>query len=338
MYRTLLPFLFLLLLACGCSRQPHYIRYEGFAQGGTYHVTCAVPGRVTEETVRAKVDSVLREIDFSLSGYNKGSLLSQVNAGGDPCLNDLFITCFERSKAIWEETGGAFDPSCAPLFDLWGFGFANRGSVTQAAIDSIRQFTGMDLVSLETRDDGVHLVKADPRVRLNFNAIAQGFSCDVVAALLDSLGATDYLVDIGREIRCKGHNAAGGDWRVGLDSPFDGNEEEGRYLQAILEVTDCGIVTSGNYRKFYVENGQKFAHTIDPLSGRPVTHSLLSATVVAADATTADAYATWLMVVGPEQARAILAQRPDLEAMLVFEEEGEMKTFQTEHIKTQEIR
>lgn len=335
MYRTALSLLLLLLLSCGCGRPAHYIRYEGFAQGGTYHVTCAVPGRVTEAQVRAKVDSVLLEIDRTLSGYNKGSTLSQVNAGGDPCLNGLFVACFTRSKEIWAETGGAFDPSSAPLFDLWGFGFENRGRVTQEAIDSIRQFTGMDLVSLEKRDDGVHLVKADPRIRLNFNAIAQGFSCDVVAALLDSLGATDYLVDIGREIRCKGHNAAGGDWRVGLDSPFDGNEEEGRHLQAILEVTDCGIVTSGNYRKFYIENGQKFAHTIDPLTGRPVTHNLLSATVVAADATVADAYATWLMVVGPERARAILSERPGLEALLVFEEDGEMKTFQTDHIKTQ---
>ena len=335
MYRTALSLLLLLLLSCGCGRPMHFIRYEGFAQGGTYHVTCAVPGRVTEAQVRAKVDSVLLEIDRTLSGYNKGSMLSQLNAGGDPCLNDLFIACFTRSKEIWAETGGAFDPSSAPLFDLWGFGFENRGRVTQEAIDSIRQFTGMDLVSLETRDDGVHLVKADPRIRLNFNAIAQGFSCDVVAALLDSLGATDYLVDIGREIRCKGHNAAGGDWRVGLDSPFDGNEEEGRHLQAILEVTDCGIVTSGNYRKFYIENGQKFAHTIDPLTGRPVTHNLLSATVVADDATAADAYATWLMVVGTERAREFLVREADFEGLLVYDEDGEMQMFQTDRLKTQ---
>ena len=336
MYRTAIAFLFCLpLLLCSCSQKDRYLRYEGFAQGGTYHVVCALPGRMSEREVRAKVDSVLLEIDNTLSGYNKGSLLSQINVGEDPCLNDLFAECFTRSQAIWAETGGAFDPSAAPLFDLWGFGFSNKGNVSQEAIDSILQFTGMDLLSLEEREDGLHLVKADPRSKLNFNAIAQGYSCDVVARLLESLGATDYLVDIGREIICKGKNPAGTDWRVGLDSPFDGNQAEGQYLEAILEVTDCGIVTSGNYRKYYVENGQKFAHTIDPSTGRPVTHNLLSATVIAADATAADAYATWMMVVGPDRAREILAARPDLEALLIYDQDGRMESFRTKNIKTQ---
>ena len=277
---------------------------------------------------------MLLEIDNTLSGYNKKSLLSRINAGEDPCLNDLFVECFTRSRAIWEETEGAFDPSAAPLFDLWGFGFSQKETVTQAAVDSLLAFVGMDRVWLEEREDGIHLVKDDPRIRLNFNAIAQGYSCDVVARLLEGMGATDYLVDIGREILCKGKNPSGGDWRVGLDSPFDGNEEEGRYLEAVIEVTDCGIVTSGNYRKFYVEDGQKFAHTIDPKTGRPVTHSLLSATVIASDATAADAYATWMMVIGPEKARALLARRPDLEALLIYDRDGQMQTFRTDNIKT----
>ena len=334
MYRSLVPFLLcLLLLPGGCTRKPHTVRYEGFAQGGTYHVTCIVPAPVSEKEVRHDVDSILQDIDFSLSGYNKGSLLSRINAGEDPCLNALFVGCFNRSKEIWAETGGAFDPSAAPLFDLWGFGFSKRGEVTQAAIDSILPLVGMDKVSLEEREDGVHLVKADPRIRLNFNAIAQGYSCDVVARHLEALGATDYLVEIGREIVCKGKNPAGNDWRIGLDSPFDGNEEEGRHLEAILGVTDCGIVTSGNYRKFYVENGQKFAHTIDPATGRPVTHNLLSATVIAADATTADAYATWLMVAGTDRALAILAERPELEAVLIYDKDGQMTTYRTSKIQ-----
>ncbi|MBR1538001.1 MAG: FAD:protein FMN transferase, partial [Bacteroidales bacterium] len=206
--------------------------------------------------------------------------------------------------------------------------------VSGQAIDSIRDFVGMQHMWLERRPDGTHLVKDDPRCKLNFNAIAQGYSCDVVARLLDSLGCTDYLVDIGREIICKGKNASGGKWRIGLDRPTDGNMEEGKDLQAILEVSDCGIVTSGNYRKFYVEDGRKYAHTIDPLSGRPVTHSLLSATVVARDATTADAYATWMMVVGPERARALIEARTGLEALLVYEGDGTMLTWKTENIKT----
>ena len=335
MYRPIILLLLsFLLLAGGCGSGNQYVYIEGFAQGGTYHVICRPVRGLSAQELRDRIDGRLLAIDGSLSGYNKGSLLSRLNAGEDLPLDTLFIGCFTRSKEIWAETGGAFDPSAAPLFDLWGFGFANRETVTQAAIDSIRAFVGMDLLTLEERADGVHLVKADPRVRLNFNAIAQGYSADVVATLLDSLGIRDYLVDIGREIACKGRNAAGDPWRIGLDRPSDGNFDEGKDLQAILEVTDCGIVTSGNYRKFYIEDGQKYAHTIDPATGRPVTHNLLSATVEAQDAATADAYATWLMVAGPLRAREILAGRPDLEALLVYDENGTMKTYQTANIKT----
>lgn len=333
------PILFLtaLLLAGGCRQTPDYFRIEGFAQGGTYHVICSPVSGLTQEKLHAQIDSRLLAIDNTLSGYNKGSLLSRLNAGEDVPLNPLFVECFEQSRTIWEETGGAFDPSAAPLFDLWGFGFTDKEAVSQQAIDSIRSFVGMHLLSLEQRDDGIHLVKADPRIRLNFNAIAQGYSCDVIGRFLDSLGCTDFLIDIGREILCKGKNASGNAWRIGLDRPTDGNMDEGKDLQAIIEVTDCGIVTSGNYRKFYMENGQKFAHTIDPTTGRPVTHSLLSATVVSGDAAGADAYATWMMVAGPERAREILAQRPDLKALLVYEQDGQMLTYQTENINAQTL-
>ena len=324
-----------LLLLCSCEKSGRYVRIEGFAQGGTYHVICSPVRGVGQQALRAAIDSRLLAIDFSLSGYNKGSLLSRLNAGEDLPLDSLFIECFTISKAVWAETDGAFDPSAAPLFDLWGFGFTNKERVTDRAVDSVRAFVGMDRLRLETREDGTHLVREDPRMKLNFNAVAQGYSCDVVARYLDSLGCRAYLVDIGREIICKGLNESGTAWRIGLDKPTDGNMEEGRDLQAILEVSDCGIVTSGNYRKFYIENGQKYAHTIDPKSGRPVSHNLLSATVVAKDAATADAYATWLMVVGVDKARAILAGRPDLEALLVYEEDGQMRTYQTDKIKTQ---
>lgn len=336
MYRTAILILTTSLLLCSCSRTQPYVRIEGFAQGGTYHVICSPVRGLGEQALRSEIDKRLLAIDFSLSGYNKGSLLSRLNAGEDLPIDSLLIGCFTRSKEIWAETEGAFDPSAAPLFDLWGFGFANKGKVTDEAVDSVLALIGMDRFRLETREDGTtHLVREDPRMKLNFNAIAQGYSCDIIARFLDSLGCRNYLVDIGREIICKGLNASGTAWRIGLDKPTDGNMEEGKELQAILEVTDCGIVTSGNYRKFYVEDGQKFAHTIDPGTGRPVSHNLLSATVVAKDAATADAYATWLMVVGTERARAILSGRPDLEALLIYEEDGQMRSFQTDNIKAQ---
>ena len=191
MYRTLILLVFSSLLLAGCVEDKSYHRIEGFAQGGTYHIICSPLKDVSEDQLRQRVGACLQEIDVTLSGYNKGSMLSKINAGEDIPLNDIFIDCFNRAKVIWEESGGAFDPSSAPLFDLWGFGFSNRGVVTPEAIDSIRSFIGMDLLTLEKRNDGVHLVKADPRVKLNFNAIAQGFSCDRVAMILDSIGCTD---------------------------------------------------------------------------------------------------------------------------------------------------
>ena len=334
MYRRLLFVLLSSLLLASCTNDTTYHRIEGFAQGGTFHIVCNPLNGISEEELRQRIDTCLQEIDFTLSGYNKGSMLSKLNAGEDVPLNDIFIDCFTRSKCIWEESQGAFDPSSAPLFDLWGFGFSNKGTVTQEAIDSIRAFIGMDLLSLEQREDGVHLVKADPRIKLNFNAVAQGYSCDCVSRILDEIGCTNYLIDIGREILCKGVNAVGAPWRIGLDKPYDGNFDEGADLQAIINVSDCGIVTSGNYRKYYVENGQKYSHTIDPATGRPVTHNLLSATVVASDATTADAYATWMMVIGMERARQILESRADLEGLLVYDLNGEMVSYQTDNLNT----
>ena len=334
MYRRLLLLLLSSLLLVSCNDDTTYHRIEGFAQGGTFHIVCNPLNGISEDELRQRIGHCLQEIDFTLSGYNKGSMLSKLNAGEDVPLNDIFIDCFTRSKRIWEESQGAFDPSSAPLFDLWGFGFSNKGTVTQEAIDSLRAFIGMDLLSLEQREDGVHLVKADPRVKLNFNAVAQGFSCDRVGAILDEIGCTNYLIDIGREILCKGVNAVGTPWRIGLDKPIDGNFDEGADLQAIINVTNCGIVTSGNYRNYYMENGQKFSHTIDPSTGWPVTHNLLSATVVASDATTADAYATWMMVIGVDRARRILESRADLEGLLVYDRDGEMVSYQTENLKT----
>ena len=314
------------LLCIGCSSDK-YVTMQGYAQGGTFHVIYKLPGGgLDEKTVNEAIVLALREIDQSLSGYNKSSLLSRLNAGEDLPLDTLFIECFERSLSVWQESGGAFDPSAAPLFDLWGFGFEYQGSVSDSAIDSLMEFVGMDKISLSRRSDGsCHLVRSDPRIRLNFNAIAQGFSCDIVARRLESFGCFDYLVEVGREIVCRGQSSRGGLWRIGIDKPFDGNFDEGASLQKILEVSDCGVVTSGNYRKFYVVDGQKYAHTIDPRIGRPVQHNLLSATIIASDATEADAYATWAMVVGRETFEQLMSSRPDIRYCLIYDDAGVMK-------------
>ena len=291
-------FLIAILLIAGCSTgHGKYERIEGFAQGGTFHIVYSRPAGVKRAQVEQRVNDLLTAIDNSLSGYNKGSLLSRFNAGEEITPDSLFIGAFHRSKEIWLESSGAFDPSAAPLFDLWGFGFGNRDTVTQHLVDSAMLLVGMDLVSIKGSGDSARVIRERPGVKLNFNAIAQGYTCDVIARALDDFGCNDYLVEVGREIVCKGLSARGDKWKIGLDKPLDGNFDEGAHLQEIIVISDGALVTSGNYRKFYVENG-KHTHTMNPATGHPVTHNLLSATVIAYDGAIADAYATWMMVIG----------------------------------------
>lgn len=306
--------LFLLLLSAflsmGCQpARERYVRMEGFAQGGSWHIICSLPRGVRPEAIQAEIDSVLLEIDCSLSGYNRGSLLSRLNAGEDLPLDDHFLVNFRLSEELWRESGGAFDPSAAPLFDLWGFGFTDGSAIpSRAQIDSVRAFIGMDKFRIDSLPDGsLHLRKADPRCRLNFNAIAQGYSCDQIGQLLEAAGSGNYLVEVGREILCKGLSARGDKWTIGVEAPGL-SETDVLPLRDTLRVTDCAVVTSGDYRKFYEKEGKRYAHTIDPRTGEPVTHGLLSATVIVpAQSDTgsvtwpcarADARATWSMVIG----------------------------------------
>lgn len=309
--------LFLLLLTAflptGCDApRARYFRMEGFAQGGSWHIICSLPRGVRPKAIKTEIDSVLLEIDRSLSGYNRGSLLSRLNAGEDLPLDDHFLVNFRLSEELWRESGGAFDPSAAPLFDLWGFGFTDGSAIpSRAQIDSVRAFIGMDKFRIDSLPDGsLHLRKADPRCRLNFNAIAQGYSCDRIGQLLEAAGSGNYLVEVGREILCKGLSARGDKWSIGVETP-DRNAHDSEAvlpLQDTLHVTDCAVVTSGDYRKFYEKEGKRYAHTIDPRTGEPVTHGLLSATVIVpAESDTgrvawpcarADARATWSMVIG----------------------------------------
>ena len=329
----LLPLLtVLLLLPAGCDpARQRYVRMEGFAQGGTWHIICSLPAAIRPATARDSIDRLLAEIDASLSGYNRGSLLSRLNAGEELPLDEHFLVNFTLSQQYWRESGGAFDPSAAPLFDLWGFGFTEGGAVpARHQIDSVRTFIGMDRFRIDSLPDGTRLLrKSDPRCRLNFNAIAQGYTCDRVALYLDAVGSSNYLVEVGREILCKGLSPRGDEWKIAVEKPAEGGEryceartlssersnnlgaEAGEvevYFQDTLHLTDCAVVTSGDYRKYYVKDGKRYAHTIDPRTGAPVTHGLLSATVIVpADSDTgrvqwscarADACATWSMVEG----------------------------------------
>ena len=333
----------MLAAAFSCAPRDRYITITGFAQGGTYAVKLNLNGRdgmiqTDPETIKDSVDSILRSIDGSLSGYNRNSLLSRFNRGEEIVPDSLFLDIYRYAYDIYDMTGGIVDVASAPLFDLWGFGFTSDTLPSHDEIEKVRKSSGMvrlvrDMGSCRG-DGGIlcpsDLVAADDKTLpgLNYNAIAQGYSCDVVARYLYSIGVKDMMVDIG-EIFCDGKNPSGRPWTLGIDRPVDGNNDPGSQIQGIFRAPEGphGIVTSGNYRKFYVRDGKKYAHTIDPRTGYPVEHSLLSATIVAENATLADAYATYCMVIGLEEAIDFLSSRPDLEGCLIYDEEGTFKTW-----------
>ena len=288
-----------LLLAVSCTHRG-YETFTGYTQGGTYQVKANLEGvSIPHNTIAAAIDSLLEGIDFSISGYNRSSILSRRNAGEDISPDRYFSELMELSEKYKELSGGAFDVCSGPLFDIWGFGFTSDSLPPDDAIQKAMQ---------DCRDGKV----------LNFNAIAQGYSCDVIAGYLHSIGVKDMLVDIG-EIYCDGLNPSGRGWTIGVDNPVDGNNSPGKDLKGIWhsDGSGCGIVTSGNYRKFYIKDGKKYAHTIDPRTGYPVQHNLLSATVVAPTAAEADALATACMVLGAEDARSLIESLDGVEAYLI---------------------
>jgi thiamine biosynthesis lipoprotein len=323
-YLRLLIFAFL-LFSCNFSGQ-QYKTMNGFALGTTYHI---VYNDVQGRDFQASVDSLLAAFCQSLSGYDSTSIIAKVNRNEPVEVDDFFVAVFNRSREIYEASGGVFDISASPLFNAWGFGFKHKEKVTPHTIDSIGQFIGMDKVWLE----GSRVVKVDPRVSLNMNAVAKGYSSDVVAVWLEAKGITDYLVEIGGEIRCAGKNRQGKPWAVAIDRPEDGNMVPGENVQAVVLLTNRSMATSGNYRRYYIEEGKKYAHTINPKTGYPVAHTLLSTTVFADDCMTADAYATVLMVLGVEEAKKFLVNHPELDAYLIYEEDGTMKSWYTPAVR-----
>jgi len=271
----------------------------------------------------SQIDSVLIAFDQSCSNYQSESIISKVNRNEDVILDDLFMGNFRLAQIVSSETNGDFDITVKPLVELWGFGLKNREDVGKEQVDSILRFVGYENVHLE---NGV-IIKNDLRIKFDYNAIAQGYSVDVMSSFLQSKGIKYFLVDIGGELFAYNTKRNGLSWKVGIERPKDG-ENYGENLSAILKLKNKGLATSGNYRKFYIKDGVKYAHTIDPHSGYPVQHSLLSATVVAPSAGLADAYATAFMVMGVDKARLVLHDHPELQAYLIYaDENGDFKAF-----------
>jgi len=311
------------VVLAACSQPRPYVSINGFAQGTTYSITYQSDSRYD---FQREIDSVLADFDTSCSIYNAKSIVTRFNNNDTTARADKYFSAvFELSRKVWEQSGGAFDITIGPLAEAWGFGFKNKVKLDSAKVDSLKLLVGMDKVKLE----GGRLIKADPRMFINLNAVAQGYSVDVIAGFLESKGVADYMVEIGGEIRTKGVNPKGNNWVIGVDKPVE-NALPGDNFQFILNISGKSVTTSGNYRKFYEENGVKYSHTIDPKSGFPVRHSLLCATVIGDDCGTADALATAFMVVGLEKAKEMIAKEKGVEAIFVYtDSSGEFKTFAT---------
>ena len=324
---------FLLFLVIGTViiiKQQKNINYqhdEGFIFGTIYHITYH-----SDTNLKKEIEAELKKVDQSLSPFNKTSVISKVNRNENPVVDPMFKEVFLLAENISNETHGAFDITVAPLVNEWGFGFKKGVEPTRQVIDSLKYIVGYQKVKLTPKN---YVQKQDPRIMLDCSAIAKGYGCDVVARLLRKNGINDYMIEIGGEIVTRGFNQKQEPWRIGVNKPTDDSLNTSQELQTILNVTDIAMATSGNYRNFFYKNGKKYAHTIDPKTGYPVQHNILSATVLAKNCATADAYATSFMVLGLEGAQKILQQHPELMAYLIYaDKDGKNQTWYSPSLKS----
>jgi len=323
-------FLVIFVLICySCNSKPQeIIKLFGFAQGTTYSISYYEDNNINYQK---QIDSLLKEFDKSVSIYIPNSLISRINRNEqDVVIDNIFREIFIRSREVSEKTDGAFDITVAPLVNNWGFGHTDKTGVDSAGIDSLKEFVDYKLVTIESG----RIVKQDPRVMLDFNAIAQGGSVELIAGYLEGKGIDNYLVEIGGEVKAKGRKVNGDAWRIGIDKPIDDPDAKNRELQEIVRLTDKSLATSGNYRKYYIENGVKYSHTIDPETGFPVRHSLLSVTVVCDNCMLADAWATAFMVMGSEKSITMAEDIEGIEAYFIYSgKNGEPEIYCTEGFK-----
>lgn len=322
-----LPFLLILIIGTVLilKKQVPYQTDQGIVFGTMYKITYQ-----SKESLKTEIENELQKVDNSLSTFNKQSIITHINQNQDYTVDSMFTYVFHLAKQISQETGGAFDITVAPLVNVWGFGFKNASNVDSLTIDSIRPFVGFDKVALV---DG-KIVKKDPRTMLDCSAIAKGFGVDCVARLFDRKGIKNYMIDIGGELVIKGKNAQQESWRIGINKPIDDSLSINQELQTVIEISQGGMATSGNYRNFYYKDGKKYAHTIDPRTGYPVQHNILSSTVIATDCATADAYATSFMVLGLDSAKTICNAHPELDAYFIYsKEDGSTGIYFTEGMK-----
>lgn len=319
----LLTFLSVLLLACSIQPSDRPVRILGEAQGTYYSI---IYYDEHQRDFQFEIDSILHDFDLSVSLWVPNSILSRVNNNdSNVSLDTYFIDNFNLSKKVSAETNGVFDFTIGSLIKAWGFGYDATPHADSAHIDSLLLLVGYEKVHLEQGK----VVKENPSVTFDFNAIAQGYSVDVIAAFLESRDIENYLVDIGGEVKGKGKKPDGSYWKVGIEKPAE-QKDDGRDLKAIVELKNQSIATSGNYRKFFEVDGQRYSHMINPKTGYPARHNLLSVSVVAASTALADAYATACMVMGFEKAKIFVENEAGLEAFFIYAgPQGDYLTYAT---------
>jgi len=326
MTKTLLLILLLVLTSCASDKK-EIIKLEGNSQGTTYHITYLSDNGVLYQK---EIDSLLKNIDQSMSTWIPTSIISRINNNEkNVVVDEYFRTVFNKSVEVSQKTEGNFDITVGPLVNSWGFGPTKKNKLSKNQVDSLLQLVNYKMVTLKNN----RIIKSKPEIQIDFNAIAQGYSVDVIADFIESKRIKNYLVELGGEIKAKGKKNTE-EWKVGIDQPTE-DKSDSRKLEAIITLNNRALATSGNYRKFYIEGNQKLSHIIDPKTGYPAKHNLLSTTVIADDAITADAYATAFMVMGLKKSIAFLEKNKslNLEVYFIYDENGHWKTHTSQSLK-----
>lgn len=327
--KRIISLIFLILLVAGTIfilSRSKYQTSQGEIFGTTYHVSYNSTQNLDKE-----IEQELFRVDTIFSLFKENSLLSRFNRGEDKGKgNTLFAEVIKLSLEISNETEGAFDITVAPLVNAWGFGFKNKQPLSNKQVDSLQKLVGYQHLSF----NGKELTKDIPNLQIDCGAIAKGYAVDRIAKLLSDKGCPNYMVEIGGEVVVKGNNDKGEKWKIGINKPTQHALPTEEDLQTLLSLTNCGIATSGNYRNFYIKDGKKYAHSIDPKTGYPVQHSLLSATVITQSCAKSDALATAFMVMGLDKAKAFVETHKDIQVYFIYaDEKGNYQVWMSDGMK-----
>lgn len=315
-----------------CAKSPKeeiaYIKNSGKMHGTFYHATYQQP---EGKDLQQEIEKKMKEFELSLSTFNPNSIISRINNNDDSVTtDDYFESMYAEARKVSENSGGAFDITVAPLVNAWGFGFGNQDREKVPDVKRILEYIGYEKIKLENKK----IIKSDERIMLDASAIAKGQSSDIIGKLLETNGCENYMIEIGGEVACKGVNPSGKKWQIGIDKPIDSPFDNDESLQTIVAISGVGLATSGNYRQFYYKDGKKYAHTINPKTGYPVDHNLLSATVIAPTCMQADAYATAFMVLGVDKSMELCKKIPGMDCYLIYvDDKGNNQVIYSEGFK-----